>query len=156
MSPSIKEELQQKSFRNPHQQVQVNILFTSGWIESRHLQIFKKFGISHQQYNVLRILKGSHPNSLNLGQIKSRMLDRMSDTSRIVERLRTSGYLKRLTSPDDRRVAKIMITEKGLQLLAKMANEEKVLDGISHGLTDDEAKQLSELLDKLRQAVAEN
>ncbi len=150
MGKSIKEEIQQQSFRNNQQMVQVNIIFTSGWLQNRHLQIFKRYGMSYQQYNVLRILKGSYPHELSLGQIKSKMLDRMSDTSRIVERLFKAGYLNRTKDNNDRRVAKITISDKGLRLLKDMQKEERNLDQVTTQLEDHEAEMLSNLLDKLR------
>jgi DNA-binding MarR family transcriptional regulator len=150
MSPLIKEELKQSNFRNPHQQVQVNIIYTSGWIQSEHMQIFKQYGLSHQQYNVLRILKGSYPEALSLGSIKSRMLDRMSDTSRVVERLRKTGLLKRNVAANDRRVARIIITEKGLKLLDEMKSKEAEMDKMTGNLSNEEAELLSSLLDKIR------
>jgi DNA-binding MarR family transcriptional regulator len=150
MSPLITEELNQKQFRNPHQQAQLNIIYTSGWLQNQHMLIFKKYGLSHQQYNVLRILRGALPEALSLGSIKARMLDRMSDTSRIVERLRKSGLLKRAINTTDRRVAKITISSKGLELLESMAAEESNLDSISKALSEEELQQLSSLLDKLR------
>ena len=150
MHKPIQEVIQQRKFRNVHQEVQVNIIYTSGWIMDIHQKIFKRYGLSNQQYNVLRILRGSLPEALSLGMIKSRMLDRMSDTSRIVERLRKSGYIKRTTNSEDRRVAKITISEKGLQLLEQMQAEEAALDQVSSELTAEEATQLNFLLNKIR------
>lgn len=150
MGKSIKEEIQQKQFRNVHQMVQLNIVFTSGWLQNKHLNILKPYGLSHQQYNVLRILKGSYPETLNLGQVKAKMLDRMSDTSRIVDRLVKSGLVSRSIDSKDRRIAKIKITDKGIKLLKEMAKEELNLDNLAGHLSEDEAFHLSELLDKLR------
>lgn len=150
MHQPIQEAINQRKFRNVHQEVQINIIYTSGWIMDHHHKIFKKFGLSNQQYNVLRILRGAMPETLSLGMIKDRMLDRMSDTSRIVERLRKSGLVKRNTNSTDRRVAKISISEKGLALLQEMASEETNMDTVSKGLNESEAIQLNELLNKLR------
>ena len=102
------------------------------------------------QQKKFRILNGSHPNSLNLSQIKSRMLDKMSDTSRVVERLRLSGYLTRVPSKEDRRESIITISKKGLKLVEEMKIEEVSMDQISKGLTATEAAQLCKLLDKFR------
>lgn len=150
MSKTINEELHQPKFRNQHQKVQLNILFTAGWIHSKTQQIFKTYGLSHQQYNVLRILKGAFPAVLSLGQIKDRMLDRMSDTSRIVDRLHLAGLLIRSTDVKDRRVANIRISEKGLNLLNEMEKEEANLDHISSQLSVAESEMLNALLDKIR------
>lgn len=149
MGKIIHEEIQQMSFRNPHREVQLNIIFTATWLQCKHAEIFKKHGLSAQQYNILRILRGSHPKKLSLGSIKSRMLDRMSDTSRIVERLHKTGLVKRVTDLSDRRVAKIAITEKGLKLLSDMDKEESALDGITENISFEDASILIELLNKL-------
>ena len=151
MPTTIKDAIQQKKFRNVNHQAQVNLIYTSNWLQNQIAKIFKKYGLSSQQYNVLRILNGSHPNSLNLSQIKTRMLDKMSDTSRVVERLRLSGYLTRLPSKEDRRESIISITKKGLKLVEEMKVDEASMDQISKGLTATEAAQLCKLLDKFRQ-----
>ncbi len=150
MSPTIKDAIQQKKFRNVNHQTQVNIIYTSNWLQNQISKIFKKYGLSSQQYNVLRILNGSYPNSLNLSQIKSRMLDKMSDTSRVVERLRLSGYLTRVASKEDRRESMITISKKGLKLVEEMKADEPFMDQISNGLTATESAQLCKLLDKFR------
>ncbi|MFN8153219.1 MAG: MarR family transcriptional regulator [Bacteroidia bacterium] len=150
MHQPLQEAIHQRKFRNIHQEVQINIIYTSSWIVDIHQKIFKKYGLSSQQYNVLRILRGALPEALSLGLIKSRMLDRMSDTSRIVERLRKSGLIKRTTNSSDRRVAKITISEKGLALLSEMESEEKNMDKVSHALTDEEIAMLNQLLNKMR------
>lgn len=150
MPTTIKDAIQQKKFRNVNHQAQVNLIYTSNWLQNQIAKIFKKYGLSSQQYNVLRILNGSHPNSLNLSQIKSRMLDKMSDTSRVVERLRLSGYLTRVPSKEDRRESIITISKKGLKLVEEMKIEEVSMDQISKGLTATEAAQLCKLLDKFR------
>jgi DNA-binding MarR family transcriptional regulator len=150
MSPTIKDAIKQKRFRNPSHQVQVNLIYTSNWLQAQFSKIFKKYGLSSQQYNVLRILNGSYPESLNLNQIKCRMLDKMSDTSRVVERLRLSGYLTRAISKEDRRESIICISKKGLKLIEEMKVEETTMDQIANGLTSTEAAQLCKLLDKFR------
>jgi DNA-binding MarR family transcriptional regulator len=150
MPTTIKDAIQQKKFRNVNHQAQVNLIYTSNWLQNQIAKIFKKYGLSSQQYNVLRILNGSHPNSLNLSQIKSRMLDKMSDTSRVVERLRLSGYLTRVPSKEDRRESIITISKKGLKLVEEMKIEEVSMDQISKGLTAAETAQLCKLLDKFR------
>jgi len=150
MSQSLKDELKTKKFRNHHQEVALNILYTSGWIHSRLLPILKTYGLSAQQYNVLRILRGSTPHTLSLGELKSRMLDRMSDTSRIVDRLVKSGYVRRSTDRTDRRVSPIGITEKGMKLIEALDEKDHELDAITGNLNKEEALLLSRLLDKIR------
>lgn len=150
MGKKIHEEIQQKAFRNHQQEVQLNIIFTSAWLQSKHAAIFKKYSLSSQQYNVLRILRGALPEEVSLGTIKSRMVDRMSDTSRIVERLHKTGLIKRTTDQTDRRISKITISEKGLMLLSEVDKEESTLDSLTSNLTNEEATTLSNLLNKMR------
>jgi DNA-binding MarR family transcriptional regulator len=111
---------------------------------------FKHQGITRQQFNVLRILRGQHPKSANLGLIKERMLDKMSDASRIVERLRVKRLVTRRQSKTDRREVEIMISSKGLQMLevtdVEIQEIYKLFDRLSH----DELEQLNNLLDKFR------
>jgi DNA-binding MarR family transcriptional regulator len=144
MNKTIEEEIRQKKFRNSQQRVQLNILFSAGWIFTQHAVLFKQHGITNQQYNVLRILRGSLPGACSQLEIRSRMLDRMSDTSRLVDRLEKNGYVKRETNRQDRR------TQSGLDLLAKMELDEYKLDEITKNLTDDESNTLCILLDKMR------
>jgi DNA-binding MarR family transcriptional regulator len=151
MPANIKDAIQQKKFRNVNHHAQINLIYTSNWLQNQISKIFKKYALSSQQYNVLRILNGSHPNALNLNQIKSRMLDKMSDTSRVVERLRLSGYLTRVLSKEDRRESIITISKKGLKLVEEMKVDETAMDQISKGLSATETAQLCKLLDKFRQ-----
>lgn len=150
MPTNIKEAIKQKKFRNSNHEAQVNLIYTSNWLQSQIAKIFKKYGLSSQQYNVLRILNGSYPEPINLGQIKSRMLDKMSDTSRVVERLRVAGLLTRVPSKEDRRESIIMISKKGIKLVEEMKAEEPEMDKISSALSATEAAALCKLLDKFR------
>lgn len=147
---TIEDEIFQKKFRNEYQKVQLNILFTAGWLAGHLAHIFKKYGITGQQYNVLRIIKGSHPLPCSIQMIRERMLDRMSDTSRIVERLNRLGFISRVVNATDRRSVHITISEKGNELLERMKEEEANIDSLVSTLTEEEAGQLSMLLDKIR------
>jgi DNA-binding MarR family transcriptional regulator len=111
---------------------------------------FKSQGITRQQYNVLRILRGQHPEATNLNLIKERMLDKMSDASRIVERLRIKKLVNRKKSRSDRREVEISISQQGLSLLESMDEEIQQLYTLFDGLSDQELKTLNQLLDKFR------
>lgn len=130
--------------------MKINVIYTGSWVESELNKVFKKYGLSLPQYNILRILKGSSPNSLCLHEIKERMLDRMSDTSRIVERLSKAGFLERTTNEADRRSINIKITKKGYDLISSMNTEVDALDDAISVLTEEEAIQLNNLLNKVR------
>ncbi len=140
---------QQRQFRNEHHKAQVNLLYSSNWL----MECIKKFlqseDITPQQYNILRILRGSGK-PLSTLQIRERMLDKMSDTSRIVDRLLKKELVEKKTSKADKRLVDVTISNNGLQVLERLDNKNASLDGIMFNLSHDEAKTLNDLLDKLR------
>ena len=148
---ALEQEIQQSKFRNEHQKVVVNLLFTSGWLKEKTRAIFDPEEITPQQFNILRILRGSHPKPLSTLAIRDRMLEKMSDTSRIVDRLLVKGLVKKVTCAADRRLVDIQITDKGRKLLERIDLKEDEMDAIVKGLNEQEAKQLNGLLDKIRQ-----
>jgi len=131
----------------------VNILYTYGWVMEQIKNFVASEDITHQQYNILRILRGSHPKPLSTLQIRERMLDKMSDTSRIVDRLVVKGLVQKVTCPKDKRLVDVTITEKGQQLLHRLDDQESQMEGIMNSLSEKEAQTLSGLLDKLREKV---
>lgn len=146
----IEEELQQTRFDSEHHKAVLNILFTAGWIHTIDLSVLKPFGISPQQFNVLRILRGQHPSAVRLCDITPRMLDRMSNTARLVEKLRLKGLVSREQNMQNRREVAIAITPDGLALLKEI--DAKMGEWYSHftKISEAEAAQLNVLLDKLR------
>lgn len=148
---ALEQEIQQSKFRNEHQKVVVNLLFTTGWLKEKTRAIFDPEDITPQQFNILRILRGSHPKPLSTLAIRDRMLEKMSDTSRIVDRLLVKGLVKKVTCTTDRRLVDILITDKGRKLLERIDLREEEMDAIVKGLNEQEAKQLNLLLDKIRQ-----
>lgn len=141
---------QQATFKNTRHKAMVNILFTYGWVIEHIKRYLSAEGITHQQFNLLRILRGSFPQPLSTLQIRERMLDKMSDTSRIVDRLVTKELVAKSVRSTDRRLVDVVITEKGQALLANLDLSSNYMDEIMSGLTEDEARNLSELLDKVR------
>lgn len=107
------EEAIQGKFKNDKHKGAVNIIYTSNWYMYQLDAIFKTQDITHQQFNILRIIRGAQPVPVTVKYIRERMLDKMSDVSRIVEKLREKGYLDRKECPDDRRNVDITMTEKG-------------------------------------------
>lgn len=146
----IERDIHQTKFRNEHQKAFINILYTHGWLTEKTKEFFADEDITPQQFNILRILRGSHPQPLSTLQIRERMLDKMSDTSRIVDRLITKGLVKKGTCKMDRRLVDITITDKGKKLLVKLDNRQDEMDNILNNLTPKEAAILSDLLDKIR------
>lgn len=146
----IEDAIQQTKFKSEYHKMVINILFTSKWIEEQNAVVLKPFGISNQQFNILRILRGQHPKCASMTTLQERMLDKMSNASRLVEKLRVKGYVLRTIDEKNRRQVKVNITDKGLEILQKidviMANKEKEFEKFSV----DEAFVLNDLLDKLR------
>jgi DNA-binding MarR family transcriptional regulator len=147
---TINQSIKQSQFKSEHEKALVNILYTAGWIHVQQLQFLKPYGISLQQYNVLRILKGKHPESICVGDIQDRMLDKMSNASRLVEKLVQKDLAQRITAADDRRRMDVSITNKGIALIQSM--NPKLLKNIEHfmGVNEQESETLNQLLDKLR------
>ena len=128
----------------------INLLFTYGWVIEKIKNFLAKEDITHQQYNILRILRGSHPDPLSTLQIRERMLDKMSDTSRIVDRLVVKELVKKRVCSQDKRLVDVTISEKGQKLLKKIDAESDHIAEIMGTLSEKDAEQLSNLLDKLR------
>lgn len=147
---SLEEDIQQKSFGSEYHKVILNILHTQNHLVTGMAEVFKQFDITRQQYNVLRILKGRYPQPASVNLIKERMLEKMSDSSRIVERLRIKGMIRRVSGKTDKRSVDISITDEGLELLQKMKEPVRSLENLISNLTMEEARQLNALLDKLR------
>lgn len=149
---SLEKEIQQvKGFRNDYHKAAVNLIFTGKWVIHLHAEIFRKYHLTTQQYNILRILRGQYPMGITVKLIRERMLDRMSDTSRIVELLREKKLVERTISESDRRKMDVVITEDGRRLLKEIDdNENEGMDKALHNLSEVEIVQLNYLLDKLR------
>jgi DNA-binding MarR family transcriptional regulator len=146
----IEEEIQSTNFENNYHKVVVNISYTYGWLNNVFRCQFERHNLTNQQFNVLRILRGQYPKAATVNLIKERMLDKMSDASRIVDRLVQKGLVSRCTSNKDRRAVDISISDLGLETLSKMDAEFKPQEILKNNLTGEEAEKLSELLDKLR------
>lgn len=146
----IKEEIQQSRFRNSYQEASINIIYTSGWLANKHKDFFSQFGITGQQYNILSILRGQSPKKISGAEIKSRMMDKNSDVSRLLDRLIVKQLIIKRQCPDDKRAADIEIGKNGLDLLSTIDTKLQALDAVMSNLTENEAQQLSHLLDRLR------
>jgi DNA-binding MarR family transcriptional regulator len=144
----IEDEIKQEKFTSIHQKAVINLIYTSNWLQSKQHEFFKSFGITGQQFNILRILKGQYPKSISGTEIKSRMLDRNSDVSRLLDRLASKNLICRKTCPHDKRASDVLITDEGISLLKQISKTHKQDAVLS--LTDDEAAQLSDLLDRAR------
>ncbi len=146
----IGKEINQGKFKSEWQKVNLNILFTSYWIQNQVKEILKDYDLTNQQFNVLRILRGAYPNPLSNTIIRNRMLDKMSDVSRILVRLQEKELIIKQDNGKDRRASDITISPKGLKLLESIDVKETELEGISKNLSEEEARLLNNLCDKLR------
>ena len=153
--PSIEQLIKQTKFRDEKHKAIISILYTANALNSFHEKYFSQYNLTSQQYNALRILRGQHPKPATVNLIRERMMDKMSDASRIVERLRRAGFVERVVNKHDRRAVDVLITQKGLDVLAEIdANDEKT-DAPTKFLKEEEAKELSRLLGKMIDALVE-
>lgn len=149
---SLEEDIQQPKFRNEHQKAIINLIYTTNWISERQKNIFDSEDITPQQFNILRILRGSFPKPISTLQIRERMLDKMSDTSRIVDRLVAKGFATKKPCEADKRLVDISITEKGAAALERLDQRNSEMDALIAELQEPELKQLNQLLDKIRKS----
>ncbi len=145
----IEEEIKQEKFSSQHQKALINLIYTSNWLASRHQNLFKPHNLTLQQYNILRILKGQHPKSISATEIKIRMLDKNSDVSRLLDRLVAKKLIIKKVCPNDKRAADVNITDDGIVVLKLIEKQHSDKDQFL-SLSESEAKQLSDLLDKSR------
>ncbi|WP_026462733.1 MarR family winged helix-turn-helix transcriptional regulator [Adhaeribacter aquaticus] len=148
----IEDEIKQPTFRNVFQKAYINLAFTANWLQMQAAQTFKNYDLTLPQFNVLRILRGQHPNPATVNLIIERMLDKTSNASRIVDKLVAKGWVTRTQCEHDRRTVDVLITEEGLNLLKRIDECEQTLNahmGMQH-LSESEAEQLNQILDKIR------
>ena len=146
----IEKDIHQVKFKNSKQKAMINLLYTYGWVMEQIKDFLSREDITHQQYNILRILRGSFPEPLSTLQIRERMLDKMSDTSRIVDRLVAKGLVKKVVCSKDKRLVDVTITEKGQKLLKSLDASANHMEESMRHLSEKEAEHLSTLLDKIR------
>ncbi|WP_452600216.1 MarR family winged helix-turn-helix transcriptional regulator [Pontimicrobium sp. MEBiC01747] len=135
------------SFPNNKVKALLNVIYTANWINNKQNAYFRPFGISPQQFNILRILKGAKK-PIKVQTIKERMLERSPNATRLMDKLCDKQLIERLPCAEDRRVVYISITDKGLMLLDDISKDYK--KDLLENLSEEEAQQLSNLLDKMR------
>lgn len=146
----IEDEIKQVKFENEFHKLTINLLFSGKWISDLLNNHHKQFDITSQQYNVLRILRGQYPKAATVNLVSSRMIDRMSNVSRLIDKLESKGLAKRILCENDRRQVDITITQDGLDLLQKIDIQQSVIQLKYNNLTEEEATSLNNLLDKFR------
>jgi len=145
----IEQDIQQASFRNEFQKMGINLLFTANWLNEQIGKMLAEEGVTQQQYNILRILRGSAI-PLSTLKIRERMLDKMSDTSRIVDRLIAKELVLKNTCEKDKRLVDITLSPKGLQLVDQLDQFNDRIDALLKGINESEAKTMNQILDKIR------
>ncbi len=148
----LEEELQTKGFDNEHQKAFLNVLFTAEWLRYRINKWLDQYDLTHEQYNVMRIVRGQHPNPVHLKSITERMINRYCNATRIVDRLLEKELMTKQTCPSDRRALNIKLSDKGLQLMGDIDAHIQSQDMIPRVLNEDESKVMNDLLDRLRDA----
>jgi DNA-binding MarR family transcriptional regulator len=151
---SLEKEIYQQSFRSERHKAIVNIIYTFNWLRDRMQEQFTCHDLTMQQYNILRILRGANQPISTL-QIRERMLDKMSDTSRIVDRLIVKELVEKNVCERDKRLVDVFITEKGKTLLKKMDGHAEQLDKLMDNISEEDAGHLNYLLDAIRQKTGD-
>jgi DNA-binding MarR family transcriptional regulator len=146
---TLEKDINQQVFRSEYQKAIINLIYTFNWVNEKINRRFEPFDITQQQFNILRILRGAGQ-PLSTLQIRQRMLDKMSDTSRIVDRLVKKGMVKKSTCREDRRLVDVLLTDKGKKLLQSMDGMNEEMESIFKYLSEEEARRLNILLDKIR------
>jgi len=147
---NIEKEIFQPKFKSKNHKTIVNIIYTFNWLYEKQFNFIKPFGLTVQQFNILRILRGQYPKPATVKLLKERMLDKMSDASRLVEKLRAKGFVDRKLCDKDRRNVDVVITNEGLDLLEKIDEKEKEAEDLLKNLKSEELDFLNDLLDKIR------
>lgn len=150
----IEKDIQQTAFRNEYQKMGINLIFTANWLNEKVGKILSAEKITQQQYNILRILRGSEV-PLSTLKIRARMLDKMSDTSRIVDRLIAKELVEKTACQSDKRLVDITLSKKGWQLLEKLDQFDDQIDALLKGINEKDAFTLNQILDKLREGSFE-
>lgn len=146
----LEQEIFSDKFENSYHKSAVNIIYTYGWLTGQLKKRLSTQELTLQQFNILRILRGQYPNPATVNLLKERMLDKMCDASRIVDRLIQKEFVTRCTNKTDRRAVDIKISPKGLKVLKALDQQMNGTDFLKDNLTEKEAELLSELLDKFR------
>ena len=146
----IEEAIKQPKFRDEHEKADINLLYTANWIRSQMHTLLKDYDISEQQFNVLRILRGQKGKPAPLKLLTERMMDKMSNTSRLVDKMLAKELLERSICPKNRRQVEIILTEKGLDMCNIISKQVDKFQKERINITEEEAKELNRILDKLR------
>lgn len=146
----LEKVIKQSKFVDGYQKAMINLFYTSNYFRDTHMPIFNKYHIQGQHFNVLRILKGKHPEKVSPGYIKDVMLDKGRDLTRLIDKLVALGWVHRYACPENKRKMNILLTPAGLEVIDRLSEELRKKDQELKTLTDEEYHQLSDLLDRMR------
>lgn len=146
----IEDEIKQQKFKDEFQKLFINLIFTSNWLYDQHSRFFKKFSITPQQYNVLRILNGQYPKPASVGMVLERMLDKSSNITRLVDKLASKNLVSRCENKENRRMQDLTITKTGIEFLKNCQPEKEISSGLLKNISKEEAMIINNLLDKIR------
>lgn len=152
----IEEEIKQTQFKSPLHRLIVNLMYTNNWLADSQMRLLKPFGLTVPQYNVLRILRGQHPQPVKINDITERMMDKMSNASRLVDKLVLKKLVLRTECPSDRRAVDVLIGEKGLVLLKKIDEAQEVWEAQFSAYEGQKADELNTLLNEFRSAATDD
>ena len=151
---SLEKAIHQKVFLDPYIKADINIMYTASWLATRKARALRHHGLTWQQFNVLRILRGSRPTPVTLSYVAERMIDQTSNASRLVDKLVSKELVERTQCPADRRQVNLLITEQGMVLVEQASHDlESSLHETLRHLTSEEASTLNRLLDTIRQST---
>ena len=146
----LEQAIEQYHFSSEHLKLLINLQYTHNWAISKIKDFLSQFDLTVQQFNVLRIIRGQRPNPTTINLLRERMLDKMSDASRVVERLRQKGLIQRQKSEVDRRSVEVKITDEGLRVLERVDSQYAFLDNLLSNISAEQARYMNEYLDQIR------
>jgi len=146
----LEDVLKTNKFNDEVHKATLNILYTSYWMRDNVSSTMKEIGITSEQFNILRILKGKHPEAMCVKDIASRMIEKSSNVPRILDRLVAKELVMRTTSKEDKRETIISLTDAGMQTLQRANEELAAINKKTIGINNEEAAVLNQLLEKLR------
>ncbi|MFI5171644.1 MAG: MarR family winged helix-turn-helix transcriptional regulator [Chitinophagales bacterium] len=146
----LEDEIQQSKFEDEYHKLMVNLMFTGSWLSIRQIQFFRNYDISPQQFNILRILRGQFPKPASVNLLIERMLDKMSNASRLVDKLYAKKLVERKKNKEDGRQVDVLLSKKGFKLLEQIDKDIRIFEANLNKLEKNEAALLSDLLDKMR------
>lgn len=142
-------------YQNSYHELRVNLLHAASWLNNEVREFLQPYKITQKQFNILRILRGAHPRSLSIQTVRDRMIDRMSDASRLIDRLVRKGLIDKYPCPEDGRSNRALITDAGINLLQQIDADLGRLDCVMDHMAEPDRKQLIELLQQLSRVDTE-